>query len=174
MLGRPPDAENQVELLLDTLAHEQGPVGDHLRENAADGPDVAAGGVGLAAQEDVGGPVPEGDHLVGQGLDRNRAGPRQPEVANLDDIFRLFFPLFLQFLQTDALFEQIRFLLGRVFLQIEVADGLHLEPGARLRRGLDVHGEVLPEVDQTVVARKLAELAAALLPLQKTRPYPSD
>jgi hypothetical protein len=40
------------------VSWKEGPVVDHLHKNAADGPDIHGGGVGLGAKEDLRGAVP--------------------------------------------------------------------------------------------------------------------
>ena len=45
------------------VSREEGPVVDHLDEDAANGPDVYGGGVGLGAEQDLGGAVPQRDDL---------------------------------------------------------------------------------------------------------------
>ena len=56
----------------------------HFREDAAEAPDVDGGGVGLGAEEDLGGAVPQRDDLVRVRPDGEGEGARQAEVCELD------------------------------------------------------------------------------------------
>ena len=56
---------------------------NHFGEDAADGPDVDAGGVELGAEQDFGRFVPQGDDLVGVGAQRDAEGARQSKVGQL-------------------------------------------------------------------------------------------
>ena len=47
---------------------EEDAAAEELAEDAADAPDVYGVGVVLGAQQDLGGPVVLGDHLLGHGL----------------------------------------------------------------------------------------------------------
>lgn len=51
------------------VAIEHGLFLNELRENTTDGPDVDAEAVLFLAEEDFGGPIPEGLNLMGKGLD---------------------------------------------------------------------------------------------------------
>jgi hypothetical protein len=76
----PEDLEELVDL---GVSGEQGALGDHLSQDGAHRPGVHGQGVGLAAQQDLGRAVPQGDHLVGEGADRGHEGARQAEVSQL-------------------------------------------------------------------------------------------
>ena len=76
--------EDEMQLVLDGRAGEERPAGGHLVENAADAPHVDGGGVLRGAEEDVRGPVPEGDHLVGVRLRRDGLGAGEAEVGKLE------------------------------------------------------------------------------------------
>ena len=52
-------------------------------------PHVDRGVVSLLAEQDLGGAVPQRDHLVGEGAERRRELPRKPEVRDLDDVVRV-------------------------------------------------------------------------------------
>lgn len=62
-------------------AREEWAASVHFRHDASCGPDVDAGVVGATAKEDIWGTVPEGDHLVGKGIDWNTKGTREPEIS---------------------------------------------------------------------------------------------
>lgn len=64
-------------------AGKYGHASDHLHEDAAHPPHVQRGGVLRAAEEDVGRPVPQGDHLVGVGVAGHGLGPGQAEIGQL-------------------------------------------------------------------------------------------
>jgi len=70
------DLEDLVDL---AVPAEQRLLLDHLREDAADGPDVDAETVLLLAEEDLGGAVPEGLDLVREGLDGEGEGAGEAE-----------------------------------------------------------------------------------------------
>ena len=67
--------------LLSTTTHrvawEQWPMVDHLHKDAANGPDVHWGGVGLGTQQDLRGAVPQRHHLQQKGGSRS-AGLQPP------------------------------------------------------------------------------------------------
>lgn len=75
--------EDQVQLVLDCGAGEQGPTTGHLVENASHAPHINGGGVLGGAQQHVRRPVPEGHHLVTVRLGRHTLGPRQAKVRKL-------------------------------------------------------------------------------------------
>ena len=79
--GRSHQAEDFLELVFVGCAGEEGSAGVHFGHDAASGPDVDAGIVGAAAEEDVGSAVPEGDDLVGEGVDWDAEGAGEPEVG---------------------------------------------------------------------------------------------
>ena len=64
--GGAEDAEDLAELVYLVLAGEERLAEVELGQDAAAAPDVHRGGVG-GAQQDLGGPVPERDHLQGRG-----------------------------------------------------------------------------------------------------------
>ncbi len=72
-----------MQLVLDRWAREQGSSRGHLVENATDAPHVDGGRVLGRAQQDVGRPVPEGDHFVRVGLRGNGFGAREAEIRQL-------------------------------------------------------------------------------------------
>ena len=65
--GRAEELEDLGELVRLVLAGEERLAGDELGQDAAAAPDVHRGGVG-GAQQDLGGAVPQRDHLQGEGL----------------------------------------------------------------------------------------------------------
>ena len=77
-------AEDLLELVLVGGAGEQGAAGVHLGHDAACAPDVDASVVGAGAKEDVGGAVPEGDDLVGEGVDGDAEGAGEAEVGEFE------------------------------------------------------------------------------------------
>ena len=66
------------------LTLEEGLLGGHLREDAADTPDVDGTRILVGAQEDLGGAVPEGHYLVGVHAHGDAKGAGQAEVGDLD------------------------------------------------------------------------------------------
>lgn len=82
--GSAHDAEDTDQLVLVGGAGEQRAARVHLRHDAAGGPDVDAGVVGARAEEDVGGTVPQCHDLVGEGVDGDAEGAREPEIAELE------------------------------------------------------------------------------------------
>lgn len=74
-----------MQLVLDGRAGEERSAGGHLVENAAHAPHVDGGGVLRGAEEDVGGPVPEGHDLVRVRLRRDGLGAGQAEVGKLEE-----------------------------------------------------------------------------------------
>ena len=56
----------------------------HLCKDATDGPDVNGAGVLVGPEKDLGGAVPQGDHLVRVDADRDAEGPGEAEVGDLD------------------------------------------------------------------------------------------
>lgn len=82
--GRAHDAEDADDLVLVGGAGEQRPPRVHLGHDAARRPDVDAGVVRPAAQQHVGRAVPQRHHLVGEGVDGDAEGARQPKVAELE------------------------------------------------------------------------------------------
>lgn len=75
--------EDLLELVFVGGAGEEWAARVHLRHDAPRGPDVDAGVVGATAEQDIGGTVPKGDHLVGKGVDWNTKGTREPEISEL-------------------------------------------------------------------------------------------
>ena len=84
LAGRAEELEDPLQLVVHVGAGEERPAGGHLVENAADAPHVDGGGVLRGAEEDVRGPVPEGDHLVGVRLRRDGLGAGEAEVGKLE------------------------------------------------------------------------------------------
>lgn len=81
------DAEDPDELVFVRRAGEEGPPGVHLGHDAAGGPDVDAGVVRAAPEEDIRGAVPEGDDFVGEGVDGYAKGARKTEIRELELAF---------------------------------------------------------------------------------------
>ena len=77
----PEDSEELVEL---AIASKKRPLGDHLGEDAANGPDINRGAVLHGAKQDLRGSVPQGDNFFGVGPDRDGESPGQPKVSNLE------------------------------------------------------------------------------------------
>lgn len=65
------------------VGRKQGRPVDQLRKDAADAPHVDGGGVGLGAQQQLGGAVPQGHHLLGVGLGGGQEAAGQTKVGNL-------------------------------------------------------------------------------------------
>ena len=63
--GRAEDAEDLEDFVDFGVAGKERLASAHFGEDGTDGPHVHAGGVGAAAEEDLGGAVPEGDDLRG-------------------------------------------------------------------------------------------------------------
>ena len=61
----------------------------HLRHDTAGRPDVDAGIVGSASQQDIGGSIPERDDFVGKGVDGDAKGSSQTKVRELELAFIL-------------------------------------------------------------------------------------
>ena len=76
--------EDADDLVLVGCAGEQGPTRVHLGHDAAGGPDIDAGVVGAAAEKDVGGAIPEGDDLVGEGVDGDAEGAGEAKIAEFE------------------------------------------------------------------------------------------
>lgn len=77
-------SENLLELVFIGGAGEEWAARVHLRHDAPRRPNVDAGVVGATAEQDIWGTVPEGDHLVGKGVDRNPKGAREPEIREFE------------------------------------------------------------------------------------------
>lgn len=56
----------------------------HLCKDATNAPNIHRCGIKLAAQEDLGGTIPQRHHLVGVGAQGNPEGSSQPKVGQLD------------------------------------------------------------------------------------------
>lgn len=82
--GRAHQAEDLLQLVLVGGAGEQRAARVHLGHDAAGGPDVDAGVVGAAAEQDVRGAVPQGDDLVGEGVDGDAKGAGEAKVGELE------------------------------------------------------------------------------------------
>jgi hypothetical protein len=78
----PEDPEELVDL---AVTGEERVLVVHLGKDAADRPDVHGHGVVPGAEEDLGGPVPKSDHLVGVGADGDAKGPGEAKVGELED-----------------------------------------------------------------------------------------
>lgn len=66
---------------------EEGLALSHFGIDAADAPDVYWGWVFFGSEEDLGGTVPQSDHLVRIGLHRQAERPRETEVCKFDVAF---------------------------------------------------------------------------------------
>lgn len=82
--GSTHNAEDFLKLVFVGGAGEEGAAGVHFGHDAAGGPDVDAGVVCAGAEEDVRGAVPEGDDLVGEGVNGDAEGAREAEVGELE------------------------------------------------------------------------------------------
>ena len=82
--GRAEELEDEIELVVDLGAGKERLAADHLVEDAADAPHVDVRRVVGGAEEHVGRPVPQSDHLVRVGLGGYGLGARQPEVGELE------------------------------------------------------------------------------------------
>ena len=76
--------ENLKDLVDLAVSHEQRPLLQHLREDAAGTPDVDAERVVLRAQENLGASVPERHDLMCVRLNREAERPRESKVRQLD------------------------------------------------------------------------------------------
>ena len=74
-------------MVLVRRAGEQRAAGVHFRHDAPGGPDVDAGVVGPAAQEDVRRAIPQGDDLVGEGVDGDAERAGETEIRQLQLAF---------------------------------------------------------------------------------------
>mmetsp|Transcript_12080 Transcript_12080/g.30515 ORF Transcript_12080/g.30515 Transcript_12080/m.30515 type:complete len:653 (-) Transcript_12080:267-2225(-) len=92
LVGGAQHAEDVEDLVDLAVAGEERAAADHLRKDAADGPDVNGRGVVLGAQEDLGRAVPQRDHQLRHRRRRDaafvalvlRVLPGQPKVAHLE------------------------------------------------------------------------------------------
>lgn len=84
LAGRAHETENLLQLVLVRGAGEEGAAGVHFGHDAAGGPDVDAGVVGARAEEDIRGAVPEGNDLIGEGVDGDAEGPRKTEIGEFE------------------------------------------------------------------------------------------
>mmetsp|Transcript_25471 Transcript_25471/g.78404 ORF Transcript_25471/g.78404 Transcript_25471/m.78404 type:complete len:353 (-) Transcript_25471:83-1141(-) len=85
LVGRAEDAEDSEQLVDFGIAREERATRSHFSEDAADGPEVDRRGVVLAAEQDLGGAVPERDDFVGVGaLARGREGAGEAEVGEFE------------------------------------------------------------------------------------------
>jgi len=87
LAGRAHDAEDFLELVFVCGAREERAACVHFGHDTAGGPDVDAGVVGAGAEEDVRGAVPEGDDLVGEGVDGDAEGAGEAEVGEFELAF---------------------------------------------------------------------------------------
>lgn len=77
-------SEDFLELVFVGSAGEEWTACVHLRHNATGGPDVNAGVVCAATQQDVRGPVPERDNFVGEGIDWDTKGTSKTEIGEFE------------------------------------------------------------------------------------------
>lgn len=82
--------EDQLQLLLDRGSGEQRPARRHFEENAAHAPQIDVAGILGGAEQHVGRPIPEGDHLVGISLDGNGFGASQACGKQRGAVFQQF------------------------------------------------------------------------------------
>ena len=75
------EPEDLLQLVFVGCAGEEGAAGVHLCHDAPCGPDVDAGVVGAAAEEDVRGAIPESDNFVREGVDWDTEGAGKTEVG---------------------------------------------------------------------------------------------
>lgn len=78
------EPENLLELVFVGGAGEEWTARVHFCHDTPSRPDVDAGVVGATAEQDIGGTIPKGDHLVGKGIDRNTKSAREPEISELE------------------------------------------------------------------------------------------
>lgn len=78
------DAKDFEDLVDFGVAREERTTGDHLGEDAADGPSVNSGGVLLATQQNFRGPVPQSNNFVSIGAKRNAESASQAKVGKLE------------------------------------------------------------------------------------------
>lgn len=81
------DAEDANELVFVGGSREEGPAGVHFRHDAAGGPDVDAGVVCSGPEKDIGGPVPESNDFVGEGVDWDAECSGKTEIGKLELAF---------------------------------------------------------------------------------------
>lgn len=84
LAGGAHEAKDFLELVFVGGAWEEGTAGVHFSHDAAGGPDVDAGVVGSGTKQDVWGAVPEGDDLVGEGVDGNAKGSSETEIGEFE------------------------------------------------------------------------------------------
>ena len=82
--GRAHQPEDLLELVFVRRAGEERAACVHLGHDAAGGPDVDGGVVGAGAEKDVRRAVPEGDDLVGEGVDGDAKGAGEAEVSEFE------------------------------------------------------------------------------------------
>ena len=80
-------SEDFLKLVFVCGAGEEGPAGIHFCHYTPCRPDVDAGVVGAGAEEDVGGAVPEGNNLVGEGVDGDTEGAGEAKVGKFELAF---------------------------------------------------------------------------------------
>ena len=78
----PHDPEYSVELIELTVSSEKRPFGNHLGEDASNGPDINRSAVLHRPKEDLRGSVPESDNFFGVGPDRNGESSSQTKISN--------------------------------------------------------------------------------------------
>mmetsp|Transcript_102923 Transcript_102923/g.320739 ORF Transcript_102923/g.320739 Transcript_102923/m.320739 type:complete len:253 (-) Transcript_102923:374-1132(-) len=81
---RSEDLEDLEQLIVISVAGEEGPAVDHFCKDAANAPDVHGSGVFSRAHEHIGRTVPQSDHLVGVTPHRNAEGTCQAKVGQLE------------------------------------------------------------------------------------------
>lgn len=73
--------EDLLQLVLISRTGEQRAARVHFCHNTAGGPDVDAGVIGTAAEQDVWGAVPKGDHFVGEGVYGDAEGAGEAKIG---------------------------------------------------------------------------------------------
>ena len=82
--GRSHQPKDLLQLVFVRRSREEGSSRVHLCHDTTCGPDVDAGVVGPATQEDVRGTIPQGDNLVGERVDGDTEGPCKTEIGELE------------------------------------------------------------------------------------------
>ena len=78
------EPEDLEQLVFVRGSGEQRATGEHLRHDAAGAPDVDAGVVGAAAEEDVGRAVPQRHDFVAEGVNRDAEGAGKAEIGEFE------------------------------------------------------------------------------------------
>lgn len=84
LVGGAQDPEYPVELIDIAVTLEEHLLCDHLRKYAANCPDVDGRGVFVAAQQELGGSVPQGYNFLRVGPDWQRVGSRETKVPDFE------------------------------------------------------------------------------------------